>query len=164
MDKTTGIQSHSQESHELLIFSVYNNKANGCLNRDNHNTIVKELEGHVEREVDGFYELHYEQSIVVRNTPYMLDTVEALCKAYNQECYMLLSKNIGHGHRKAYLCYPNGNRELIGYWKSCNAEDIKGLTAYTYSSELGCYWHVADRRWSWSTMDYNEEEAFYGNT
>ena len=94
---------------KFYIFSAHRpNNMNNHINSLTVKSVLKD-EGLSFSVTQGVYKDTKEISFMVFDGPNVKSTIEALCKIYNQECYLLRDVD-----NEGYLVYPNGTRERIG--------------------------------------------------
>lgn len=118
----------------ILIFSVFEQGRPDYVNEDNHQTIVNKLTqlGIGFKVLDGVYYGSKELSILVFDTESNRAMVEALCRKFNQDCYLESDND-----RTTNLVYPE-HREYIGVLQ--NVDSVSGIDCYSYDSQNNTYW------------------------
>jgi len=126
-----------KEKPEVLIFSVYQSDRQDTDNQDNHQTVVNRLSqldiSH--KVLNGRYQGIDEKSILVKMD--QLDTVQALCKQFNQESYLHLDKD-----RVASLRFTEGRIEKIGNLEAVSKTKALKSDAYTFDPMSNTYFIV----------------------
>lgn len=122
---------------EILIFSVFQKDRSNESNLDNHQCIIQRLsqQGIGYKVLDGVYQGETEKSILVVNSPEMRQTVESVCKQFNQECYLK-----SDSQRNTSLVYPNGTEAHIGTLKRVSQAEAQKLNGYSVDTTDGSYW------------------------
>lgn len=137
--------SQSHGAKDILIFSVYQKTLSEEENLANHVKVMDSLHdlGIEAKLLDGMWEGVPEKSILV-DAKYN-DLVKALCKNYNQECYLLGVTHM-HGMYKAWFIDPQGEDEdfFEGFLRSVPKDVAEKELGYSYDPSTDTYFIICD--------------------
>ena len=124
-------------NQKIIIFSVFQKDRPDFSNQDNHQCIVQRLSQQSIgfKVLDGVYQGETEKSIMVIDTPEMRQTVESICKQFNQECYLT-----SDSERNTSLVYPDGKVIQIGTLKRISQSEAEKLDGYSVDTTDGSFW------------------------
>ena len=122
---------------EILIFSVFQKDRSNESNLDNHQCIIQRLSqlGIGYKVLDGVYQGETEKSILVVDSPEMRQTVESVCKQFNQDCYLK-----SDSQRNTSLVYQDGTETQIGTLKRVSQDEAQKLDGYSVDPTDGSIW------------------------
>lgn len=117
----------------VLIFSVY--RPNKPDNELQHAIACQRLTRMVIPYVEllGSYNGVTEKSILV--TRENRDVVVDLCRQHKQECYMESDSS-----RQAWLMFPDGNRQQLGYLSPVDEDSAKRTGNWSYRTDINQYY------------------------
>lgn len=133
------IQSHSKESSELMIFSVFNDILGH--NNERHAKAIELLQFSDiwHKELEGCYKGIREKSILINrgNSGVGMD----LSIKAKQKSILLIGKTGGHGTRKARIFFLDGAKDKpLGYLRSVNKQIALEHDNYIYDAIANTYY------------------------
>jgi hypothetical protein len=119
----------------VLIFSVFQAGLPELVNQMAHNQLfgILERQGLPVLALSGRYNGVNELSILVEGFEHR-ETVERLCKEFNQECYLE-----SHNDRATFLVFPNGDKQDIGILVPVSKSEAESVGNFSYNPIVGQY-------------------------